>query len=211
MHTDAAQVVGKLPVDFGRLGVSAMTVSAHKFHGPKGIGALVIRHGLPLEPVSMGGHQQGGLRAGTEPVALCVGMRVALEAFSRECDARAARLQALTKRFEQAMTSGWPGAVILGAGAARVPNVSAIALVGLDRQALIMALDQAGVACATGAACESGSSESSPTLAAMACRPEVAASGIRFSISARTTTSEIDDAVRRILRVARKLGRPRNG
>jgi cysteine desulfurase len=207
LHTDAAQVVGKLPVDFRALGAATMTVAAHKFHGPVGIGALVVRHGVELRPQLFGGFQQGGLRPGTESVALAVGMCRALELWHGESAERPARMRALRDRFEQAILAGWPTAVVIGRDVDRLPQTSQIAFVGLDRQALFMALDQAGVACSTGSACASGSSEPSPVLLAMGCEPAVVASALRFSVGATTTAWDIDEAAHRILACCNDLRR----
>jgi cysteine desulfurase len=205
LHTDAAQVVGKLPVDFRSLGAATMTVAAHKFHGPLGIGALVVRHGTELQPQMFGGFQQGGLRPGTEPVALAVGMCRALELWHGERDARAARMCNLRDHFEHVILAGWPQAIVLGADVDRLPHTSQIAFVGIDRQALFMALDQAGVACSTGSACASGASEPSPVLLAMGCETAVATSALRFSLGATTRAEEVDEAARRILHCCNDL------
>jgi cysteine desulfurase len=207
LHTDAAQVVGKLPVDFRTLGAATMSFAAHKFHGPLGIGALVVRHGVELTPQLFGGFQQGGLRPGTESVALAVGMLTALELWHAERDQRAARLRQMRDRFERDLREAWPDAVVLGVDAPRLPHVSTIALVGLDRQALFMALDQAGVACSTGSACASGSSEPSPALVAMGCNEAVFTSALRFSFGAGTTAAEVAEATGRILRICNGLRR----
>jgi cysteine desulfurase len=205
-HTDAAQVCGKLPVDFRALGVATLSIAAHKFHGPLGIGALIVRHGVELRPQLFGGFQQAGLRPGTESLALAVGMCRALELWHIERETRDARLQQLRDRLESQIVAGWPGAVILGREAPRLPHTSCIAFVGLDRQALFLALDQAGVACSTGSACASGSSEPSPALVAMGCgRAEIGAA-LRFSLGASTTVSEVDQAARRIVHCCNDLG-----
>jgi cysteine desulfurase len=206
-HTDAAQVVGKLPVGFRALGAATMAVAAHKFHGPLGIGALIVRHGLSLRPQLHGGFQQAGLRPGTESVALAIGMCRALELWHAEQQERAARLRALRDHFERAIVAGWPAATVIGAEAERLPHTSLIAFVGIDRQALFMALDQAGVCCSTGSACASGSSELSPVLMAMGCESAVAGSALRFSFGATTTAAEVDQAVHRILTCCNDLGR----
>ncbi len=206
MHTDAAQMAGKLPVDFQALGVDALSVAAHKFHGPLGIGALVVRDEVPLAPYLVGGFQQEGLRGGTESVALAVGMHAALAAWESEQHERCVRLRQLRDRLEADLTAGYPGRLVInGAGAARLPHTTNIAFVGIDRQALVMALDLAGVACSTGSACASGSSEPSPVLAAMGADPEVLASSVRFSLGATTTVADIDGASARILAVCRKI------
>jgi cysteine desulfurase len=223
LHTDATQVAGKLPIDFQELGAATMTVTAHKFHGPVGIGALVVRHGVELQPQLFGGFQQAGLRPGTESVALAVGMSRALQGIpdldldqSTE-SVRAAhtlrlldgaqRMRELRDHFERSILAGWPSAIVLGAKAVRLPNTSNIAFVGLERQMLFIALDQAGIACSTGSACASGSSEPSPTHIAMGCEPAVISSALRFSFGVTTTAAEVEEAACRILKVCNGLGR----
>ncbi len=184
IHTDAAQMAGKLPLDFQSLGVDAMTVAAHKFHGPLGIGALIVRHELRLVPQMLGGVQQEGYRGGTEPAALTVGMHAALAAWEQKKDARIHQMTALRDRFEAQLAARCDGElVIIGKDAARLPHTSNVAFLGLDRQALVMALDLAGVACSTGSACASGSSEPSPVLIAMGCGAGVVSSAVRFSLA----------------------------
>ncbi len=205
LHTDAVQAVGKIPVHFRQLGVPAMTVAAHKFGGPRGIGALVLRHGVKLRPRLFGGFQQAGLRPGTEDVALAVGMHAALSLWQREAAERTRRLTELRDRLEHALRDGWPGLVVHAAGAERLPHTSCVAFPGFNRQALVMALDLAGVACSTGSACASGSSDPSPTLVAMGCEKGVLEGSIRLSLGATTAPAEIDEAARRILHVCREL------
>jgi cysteine desulfurase len=205
LHTDAVQVVGKLPVSFRRLSVAAMSITAHKFGGPLGIGALIVRSGVPLQPLVFGGHQQSGLRPGTESAALAVGMATALDLWQRAQDECARRLRSLRDRFEAGLRAGLPGNVVHGAGAERLPQTSNVAFPGLDGQMLLMALDLAGVACSVGSACSSGSTELSPTLRAMDLPNDLVASSLRFSFGATTTEAEIDEAVRRIVEVCREL------
>jgi cysteine desulfurase len=207
LHTDAAQVVGKLPVDFRALGAATMSFAAHKFHGPLGIGALVVRHGVTLAPQLFGGFQQAGLRPGTESVALVVGMLTALELWHAEQEQRRLRLTALRDEFERAILALWPEAIVVGADSPRLPHTSNIAFVGLDRQALFIAFDQAGVACSTGSACASGSSEPSPALVAMGLDEAVFSSALRFSFGATTTAAEVAESSRRILKVCNDLRR----
>jgi cysteine desulfurase len=206
MHTDAVQVAGKLPVDFRRLGVAALSVGAHKFGGPVGIGALLVRDGVPLVPLSFGGHQQAALRPGTESVALVVGMLTALEVWQKDDDAHARRLTALRDRFEAGLRTGVRDLVVNGEGAPRLPHTSNVAFPGLDGQMMLMALDIAGVACSVGSACSSGSVELSPTLLAQGLTKEIISSSLRFSLGTTTTAEEIDEAVRRILYVYKELG-----
>ncbi len=182
-----------------------MSLSAHKFQGPAGIGALVLRAGTPLVPLHFGGHQQYGLRPGTEPVALAVGMATALRLCCQEQQERTQRMERLLSRLEGGLRAGYPGVVINGADAQRLPQTANIAFPGHDGQMLLMALDLAGVACSVGAACSSGSAELSPTLRAMGLPKAVVSSSLRFSLGPTTTEGEIDEAVRRVLHVLRAL------
>jgi cysteine desulfurase len=205
LHTDAVQAVGKVAVDFRLLGASTMSVAAHKFHGPSGIGVLLARHDARLDPILFGGFQQQALRPGTESVALAVGMRAALAAWQREGAARGARIGQLRDRFEARLKVELGTHVIVNAGTAvRAPHTSNVAFVGRDRQALVMALDLAGVCCSTGSACASGSSEPSPVLAAMGVSDAVLRGSLRFSLGATTTEDEVDEAVERIVLVVRR-------
>ena len=205
LHTDAVQVAGKMPVRFRALGVAAMSIAAHKFQGPLGIGALIVRSDVPLTPLFFGGHQQAGLRPGTESAALAVGMATALDRWQREQDEHVRRLRSLRDRFEAGLRAGLPNVVVHGAGAERLPQTSNVAFPGLDGQVLLMALDLAGVACSVGSACSSGSTELSPTLRAMDLPNHLVASSLRFSCGATTTAPEIDEAVRRIVHVCTEL------
>lgn len=205
LHTDAVQVAGKLPVAFRQLGVHAMTVNAHKYHGPRGIGALVVRHGVELQPIVYGGFQQAGLRPGTEDVVLAVGMLQALQCWQREADARASRMTDLRDQLEHLIRAGDPAVVINGGRAPRLPHTSNVSFPGTDRQALLMALDLAGVACSTGSACASGSSQASPVLLAMGCEKVVVEGSLRISLGATTTSPQVVEAARRILRIVNDL------
>jgi cysteine desulfurase len=205
LHTDAVQVAGKLPIHFRELNVAALSIAAHKFQGPLGIGALVLRHDAAPEPLLFGGHQQQGIRPGTESVALAVGMLTALELWQKESEAHALRLTALRERFESGLAAGFADLAINGRGAPRLPQTASLAFPGVDAQILLMALDMAGVACSVGSACASGSTELSPTLLAMGLPKPLVASTLRFSLGATTTEAEIDDAIRRILHVAGEL------
>ncbi len=205
MHTDAVQVAGKLPIDFRGLGVAALSVAAHKFRGPLGIGALLVREDVKLEPLHFGGHQQWGLRPGTECVPLVVGMVTALRIWRNEREAHFHHLLRLRNRFEAGLKAGFPELVVNGSGADRLPQTSNVAFPGLDGQVLLMTLDMAGVACSVGSACSSGSSELSPTLLAMGLPKPIVASSLRFSLGTTNTEAEIDEAVRRILHVVHEL------
>jgi len=205
LHTDATQAVGKIRVSFRELGVDALTCSAHKFHGPPGIGALLLRHGVTVEPQMVGGFQQEGLRCGTECVALAVGMMTALRLWHEEAEARQRRMTQLRLRLEGQLIEAFPHAVIHAAHTPRLPNTVNISFPGVDRQALLMALDMDGVECSTGSACASGSSEPSPTLKAMGVEPALVDTSLRISLAATTTEEEIGQAVRRIIAAAKQV------
>lgn len=209
LHTDAVQAVGKIPVDFAALGVSALSAAAHKFRGPRGIGLLALAHGIEPRPQAFGGFQQHGLRPGTEPLALVVGMRVALELWQAAQVELQATMTALRDRLEAELRT-YPGAVVHACRAPRLPQTSAVSFPGLDRQSLLMALDLAGVACSTGSACASGSSEPSPVLQAMGCDPPLIASALRFSLGSATTAAEVAEAARRILKTCNDLRERQN-
>jgi cysteine desulfurase len=201
VHTDAVQVAGKLPLSFRELGVDAMTVTAHKLHGPVGLGALVVRDGVSPQPQMFGGFQQEATRPGTESVALAVGFRAALEL--AECDRAetAERLTSLRDRFEQRLLASGHRMVVNASGSSRLPHTSNVAFVGMNRQAMMIALDLAGVACSTGSACASGSTDASPTLVAMGLAGEVVESSLRFSLGRYTTAEDVDFAVEKIVRI----------
>jgi len=205
VHTDAVQAVGKLPVNFRELGVTALTLTAHKFHGPLGIGALLVRHDAVLEPQLFGGFQQAGLRPGTESAALAVGFHTALVLWQREAAEREQRMTSLRDLLAAALHASAPDCVLIGERSDRLPQTLNVAFPGVNRQALVMALDLAGVACSTGSACASGSSEPSPVLLAMGLLPEIVESSIRLSFGAATTAAEITSAAGRILKCVQHL------
>lgn len=209
VHTDAVQAVGKVPVHFRELGVAAMTVAPHKFHGPLGIGGLLLRHDVQLQPLMFGGFQQGSLRPGTENAALAVGFFTALQICLDESASRWDLLVTLRDELARILYTKIPNTVIIGEEVPRLPNTLCISFPPLDRQALVMALDLAGVACSTGSACASGSSEPSPTLVAMGLPPDVVGSAIRFSLGGFTTAAEVRSAAERILKTVNQLQRTR--
>jgi cysteine desulfurase len=206
-HTDAAQWVGKLSTHFLQWNLAALGCAAHKFHGPLGIGALIVRHDVPLTPQLFGGHQQAAARPGTESVALAVGMRASLECWHREAESRSLRMATLRNEFESQITAAIPSARVIGHAAPRLPSTSNIAFVGVDRQAFFLALDMAEVACSTGSACASGSSEPSPVLLGMGLPKELVESALRFSWGALTTAADTHEAARRIINAYKHLRR----
>ena len=189
--------------------VTALTITGHKFHGPRGVGALLLQRSARIDPILFGGFQQMGLRPGTEPLELAVGLHHALQVWQRDAQTRAARMSALRDRFEQLLRDAAIGVVINGLGARRLPHTSNVAFPGLDCQAVHMALDMAGVACSIGSACASGSTEPSTVLLAMRLPDDIVESSLRFSLGAFTTRQDIDTAADRIIQSIRRLHKAR--
>lgn len=205
LYLDAIQAAGKLPLDFHGLQCTAMSIGAHKFHGPRGIGALLVRSDARLEPIMFGGHQERGLRPGTESVALAAGMARALELCTSTLEERMARLTALRNQLEDGLLAECQPALINSGHANRLPNTLSIAFPGVDGEALLVALDLDGIACSMGSACASGSAEPAPVLLAMGFTPEHARSSLRFSLSDDNTAAQIAEAIRRIAKLVHRL------
>jgi cysteine desulfurase len=191
-HCDATQWIGRMPADLGALGADFVSFSAHKFHGPKGIGALVVRSGAHAPPQIVGGPQERDRRGGTENVAGAVGMGVAARA-AAEWIARGgpAGVADLRDRFERAVLTAVPDATVHAARAPRLPNTTNIAFPHLEAEALLLLLSERGVAASAGAACSSGSLEPSPVLLAMGVPEPLAHGSVRFSLSRFTTAEEV--------------------
>lgn len=205
LHVDATQSIGKVPVDLDSLGASAVTFTAHKFHGPPGIGGLWLDRGLEVRPLMHGGQQQLESRPGTEPVALADAMAEALRLATDEMQVSAGRIQELRDRLEMQLLQRHSELVIQGSSRQRLPGTSCISFLGTDRQSMLMALDLAGVDCSSGAACSSGSSPPSHVLIAMN-RPEgEVRSSLRFGVSKFSTAEEIDRAIESISKAYKHL------
>lgn len=198
LHCDAAAAAGKMPISFRTLGVTSLTISGHKFHGPKGIGALVVRKNVALRPLFRGGHQQQGNRPGTEPVPLAVGMAIALEWACNNRDANLAKVRTLRQTFLDHLRTHAAPVVVNGPGEGGLPHTLNISFPGCAADVLLMNLDLAGIACSTGSACSSGSLLPSPVLKAMAVPETLLHSAMRFSLSSLLTLEEIQEAARRI-------------
>ena len=190
-HTDAVQTAGKLPLDVTALGVDLLSISAHKFNGPKGAGALWIRRGTRLVAPLTGGRQERNRRAGTENVPAIVGLGVAAELAAGKLAAEAARSGALRDRLETALLERIPDTTVNGAGE-RVPNTTNISFHGVEAEALLIALDLEGIAVSTGSACSSGTLEPSHVLRAMGLTPRRAQSSIRFSLGLGNTEDDVE-------------------
>lgn len=203
MHTDAVQAFGRIPVDFAALGAHAMTVSAHKLYGPKGVGALILDRRIELKPLLHGGGHESGVRSGTENVPGIVGFGAASELAAARLVTLGERLTELRERLEAGLAV--LGATIFGDGAPRVPNTSYFALGGIDGETLVIELDQAGYAVASGSACSSTSTEPSPTLLAMGVAPELARGAVRVSLGAANGVADIDGFLAALAAVAKRL------
>ena len=191
-HTDAVQTVGKLPVDVRSLGVDLLSLSAHKFGGPKGTGALWIRRGIRLAPYTTGGRQERGRRAGTENVPALVGLGVAADVARAKLATEPSRLASLRDRLEQGILQRIPGTTRNGAQAPRVPNTTNIGFDHVEAESLLIALDLEGIAVSTGSACSSGTLEPSHVLRAMGLPSPRTQNAIRFSLGAGNTGAEVD-------------------
>ena len=189
-HTDAVQSAGKIPVDVVALGVDMLTVSAHKFGGPKGVGAIWIRRGISLTPILTGGRQERGRRAGTENVPALIGLGVAAQLARERLVSANARVRALRDRLERGILERVPGAVVNGDRDRRVPNTTNISFEAVEGESLVIALDLEGIAVSTGSACSSGTLEPSHVLRALGLPDSRVQSAIRFSLcwSTRATT-----------------------
>lgn len=192
MHTDAVQAVGHIPVDVDALGVDLLSISAHKFGGPKGIGALYIRTGTRIDGFVLGGEQEMGMRAGTENVSGIVGAAAALEAACGHMEKDAAQLERLGSLMMEEIERRIPGAVINGSREKRLPGNVHVSFSGISSSVLLMLLDMRGIAASAGSACAAGAAERSHVLRAMGA-PELA--DVRFTLGAENTEAEIRETV----------------
>ena len=205
MHADAVQALGKIAVDFEALGVHAMTISAHKIYGPKGAGALVVDKRLELKPIIHGGGHEGGLRSGTENVPAIVGFGAACDLAAGRMTRIAEQTQLLRDQVEQGLLAR--GALLFGREAERVPNTTYFAVPGIDGETLVIELDKAGYAVASGAACSSTSTEPSATLLAMGIAPELARGAVRISFGVRNTATEVGEFLQALAATLAKFRR----
>lgn len=204
-HCDAVQSAGKIPVDVNLLGADLLSISAHKFCGPKGVGALYVRTGTAIVPRFRGGHAERDRRPGTENVPGIVGLGKAAELARVKLAEDSARIARLRDRLESALLSGIRDAFVNGDRARRVPNTSNITFRGAGGESLLMALDLQGIACSTGAACSSGSTEPSHVLLAAGLSHDDARSSLRFSLGRASMAEEIDFAIATIPSVVERL------
>jgi len=204
-HTDAVQSVGKIPVDVEKLGVDLLSLSAHKLHGPKGVGALYVRKGTILRPLLHGGHSERDRRPGTENVPGIVGLGKSAEFALGHLAEEAKRVAELRDRLEEGILRGVPLMTVNGDRQQRLPTTTNLSFAYIEGEGFVIAMDLRGVACSTGAACSSGSVEPSHVLSAIGKTPEQARSSIRFSLGRFTTPEDIETALEIIPAVAERL------
>jgi cysteine desulfurase len=204
-HCDAVQTAGKMLLDVNRLGVDLLSISAHKIYGPKGVGALYVRSGTPLEPQFHGGHHERDRRPGTENVPGIVGLGKAAELARKNMMTDCARITSLRNCLEGALLAACADARVNGNRAQRVSNTSNISFHAAGGEALVIALDLQGIACSTGAACSSGAVGPSHVLMAIGLSPDEARSSLRFSLGRTTTAEEIDEVIAVIPQAVERL------
>ena len=205
-HTDAVQAVGKIPVNVQEAGVDMLSLSGHKFHGPKGVGALYVRRGTLFMPYLMGGHQERHRRAGTENVPYIVGLGKASElAQKRLADGTSQKIAALRDKLEKGILASVPDVKVNGDPAHRVPNTTNISFGYIEGESILMYLNDLGVCASSGSACTSGSLEPSHVLRAMGVPFQFAHGSIRFSLSDQTTEADIDLVLKELPAIIERL------
>ncbi len=205
MHTDAVQATGKIPLDWQKLPVDLLTFSGHKINGLKGAGGLIVRKGVEIAPVIHGGHQERGLRGGTENVIGIVAMGKAFSLLRKNMGAEVAEVKRLRDALERALFDRIPELVLNGHPTLRMPNTVNISFRHVEGEALLLNLDMLGIACSSGSACTSGSLEASPVLLAMGADPTDSQGALRFSLGYGNTGEDVTYAVEAIVKVVDKL------
>jgi cysteine desulfurase len=204
-HTDAVQSTGKIKIDVNSLGVDLLSLSAHKFYGPKGVGAIYITRGVRLTPLAHGGHHEKARRAGTENVPGIVGLAKALEIANRDMEKEDNRLKNLSERFFERITEKIPDVYLNGHPELRIPNTLNLSFKGVEGESIILSLDLKGIAVASGSACTSGTLEPSHVLSAMGVPPDLAQSSLRFSFGRSNTIDDIDYVVEVLPEIVSRL------
>jgi len=211
-HTDAAAAAEYLPLDVKKLKVDLLTLGAHKFHGPKGVGILYVKKGTPISPLTFGGHHEAGLWPGTEAVPLIVGAAKALEIAQKEKDQAAEKVSKLRDKLIEGVLAKIPGSQLTGHHQKRLPDIASFVFEGAEGEAILLALSDKGIAASSGSACTSGILEPSHVLTAMGIPPELSHGSIRFSLGKETTSQDIDyvlevlpEIISRLRKMAPKL------
>jgi len=205
LHTDAVQAVGHIPVDVRQLGVDALSLSAHKFHGPKGVGVLYLKTGIRIEPLLYGGGQERGLRSGTENVPGVVGLARALELACAGRDERAARLRALRDRLVERVLGEIPKAHLTGHPELRLPGTASFVFEGAEGESLLLQLDRKGICASTGSACSNSTLEPSHVLKALGLPLQLAHGSLRLTLGRDNTLEEIDQAAQALVEAVQRL------
>jgi cysteine desulfurase len=208
LHSDAVQAAGRVPLDLVALGADMLSLSAHKIGGPKGVGALVLRKGVSVEPLIKGGGQERRRRAGTENVAGITGFGAAADLAAADL-ARAPEIAKLRDALETGALAIAPDAVVLSARVPRLPNTACLAVPGAKAETLVIGLDLAGVAVSSGSACSSGKVEASHVLSAMGVEPELAQGAIRVSLGFATSNTDIQSFLRAFGELIKRLKQSR--
>ena len=204
-HTDAVQAGGHLPLDVEALQVDLLSLSAHKFYGPKGVGLLYVRRGVRLLPVQTGGGQERGRRSGTENVPYIVGMATALELAQAERDAEARRLNLLRDRLIQGLMARIPDLILTGHPTQRLPGHVSLIVPGAEAEALLIALDMAGIAASSGSACATGSPTPSHVLTAMGYTPQEAMSALRLTLGRANSEADVDYVIEKLAEIVPRV------
>src|SRR5437660_6991749 len=194
-HTDAVQATGKIPMRLRNTAINFLSLSAHKFHGPKGVGALYVNRRTRFSPLIAGGSQENGRRGGTENVPSIVGLGKAAELALKYLTDVKCNIRSMRDRFEKSVLETVNGASVNGAGAARLSNTSSLSFEGSESSAALLLLDRQGICCSAGSACRTGSQEASHVLRAMNPSGDGARRSLRFSLSRFNTEAEIDGAI----------------
>src|SRR6266508_3832351 len=204
-HTDAVQAAGKLPIRLRDTAINFLSLSAHKFHGPKGVGALYVNRRARFYPLIAGGGQENGRRGGTENVASIAGLGKAAERAADFLSEGKAHVGSMRDRFEKAILETVSGASVNGVGAARIPNTSSLSFEGIESPAVLLLLDRHRICCSAGSACRTGSQEASHVLRAMNPRGDDARRSLRFSFGRFNTEAQVDRAIEVVPKVIEKL------
>jgi cysteine desulfurase len=204
-HTDAVQAVGKIPIRLRDTVINFLSLSAHKFHGPKGVGALYVNRRTRFHPLIVGGGQENGRRGGTENVASIAGLGKAAERAAEYLPQEQTQVRAMRDRFEKAILQSVNGASVNGARAARLPNTTSFLFEGIESPAALLLLDRHHICCSAGSACRTGSQEASHVLRAMNSSSDGARRSLRFSLGRYNSESQIDRAVEIVPKVVEKL------
>lgn len=204
-HTDAVQAIGAISINVKELGVDALTISAHKFHGPKGVGALYVKNGTRIDRFMSGGRQERNLRAGTVNVPACAGMGVAIEYATTDLDEKVREVRVIRKYFQRKASEAIHNISLNGHPTQRIANNCSLSFEGADGEAIVMMLDREGIYASTGAACEIGSNSPSHVLQAMGKEPEAIRSTVRFTFSSEITREQVDEVVETLRKCVKKL------